>query len=156
MAPASLDILLPDLAATEALAARLARLARPGDAILLDGPLGAGKSALARAFLRAAAGDPGLEVPSPTFTLVQGYEMPSSAPFRMAHHFDLYRLGGAEEVEELGWEEARDGVVLVEWPERLEDLAPEDALRIRLTPLEGEARRAVLRGWPGRIERLSL
>jgi tRNA threonylcarbamoyladenosine biosynthesis protein TsaE len=155
MAPASLDILLPDLAATEALAARLARLARPGDAILLDGPLGAGKSALVRAFLRAASGDPGLEVPSPTFTLVQGYEMPPAAPFRMAHHFDLYRLGGAEEVEELGWEEARDGVVLVEWPGRLEDLAPADALRVSLTPLEGEARRAVLRGWPGRIEGLS-
>ena len=156
MAPASsLDILLPDLAATEALAARLARLARPGDAILLDGPLGAGKSALARAFLRAAACDPGLEVPSPTFTLVQGYELPDAASFRMAHHFDLYRLGGADEVAELGWEEARDGVVLVEWPDRLEDLAPEDALRIRLTPLEGEARQAALRGWPGRIERLS-
>ena len=58
-------------------------------------------------------------------------------------------------MEELGWEEARDGVVLVEWPERLEELAPGDALRISLTPLEGKARRAALRGWPGRIERLS-
>ncbi len=79
------------LAETEALAARLADLASPGDVILLRGPLGAGKSALARAFLRAASGDPALEVPSPTFTLVQSYPLPGGV---VAHHYDLYRLDG--------------------------------------------------------------
>jgi tRNA threonylcarbamoyladenosine biosynthesis protein TsaE len=133
---------LPDLAATEALAARAAALARPGDAILLEGPLGAGKSAFCRAFLRAAAGDPELEVPSPSFTLVQGYELPLGA----AHHFDLYRLSGPDELEELGWDEARDGLVLVEWPDRLGWLEPEAALRLRLIP-DGEARRASVSGW---------
>ena len=75
---------LPTLAATEALAARTAALAHPGDAILLEGPLGAGKTAFARAFLRAAAGDPALEVPSPSFTLVQTYDTPRcrGAPLR--------------------------------------------------------------------------
>src|SRR5438309_10613164 len=104
---------LPDLAATEALARAVAGLARAGDALLLDGPLGAGKSAFARAFLRAATGDPALEVPSPSFTLVQSYELPGGV---QAHHFDLYRLAGPVEVAELGWEEALDGLVLVEWP----------------------------------------
>ena len=114
-------MILHDLAATETLAQRLARLARPGDALLLSGPLGAGKSALARAFLRALLGDPALEVPSPSYTLVQSYAVPGGG---QAHHFDLYRLGGAEEVLELGWEEALEGIVLVEWPERLGALAP--------------------------------
>ncbi|MFM7781446.1 MAG: tRNA (adenosine(37)-N6)-threonylcarbamoyltransferase complex ATPase subunit type 1 TsaE, partial [Alphaproteobacteria bacterium] len=79
---------LPDLAATEALAARLAPMLRPGDAVLLDGPLGAGKSAFARALLRAATADPALDVPSPPFTLMQRYDLPPIP----AHHSDLYRL----------------------------------------------------------------
>ncbi|MFN6253869.1 MAG: tRNA (adenosine(37)-N6)-threonylcarbamoyltransferase complex ATPase subunit type 1 TsaE [Acetobacteraceae bacterium] len=142
---------LPDLAATEALAARLAPMLRPGDAVLLDGPLGAGKSAFARALLRAATGDPALEVPSPTFTLVQSYDLPAGP----AHHFDLYRLSGPEGLAELGWEEAREGIVLVEWPERLGPLAPPDALRIHLTPgAAEEARHVVLQGWDGRLEGL--
>lgn len=142
---------LPDLSATEALAARVAALARAGDAILLSGPLGAGKSAFARAFLRAAAGDPALEVPSPTFTLVQSYDLPAGP----AHHFDLWRLSGPAELRELGWEEARAGIVLVEWPDRLGPLAPPEALRIALSPGPTEqARRAVLSGWPDRIAQL--
>jgi tRNA threonylcarbamoyladenosine biosynthesis protein TsaE len=148
--PDPLILALPDLAATEALAARAARLARPGDALLLEGSLGAGKSAFARAFLRAAAGEPGLEVPSPSFTLVQAYDLPAGT----AHHFDLYRLSGPDELEELGWEEARDGIVLVEWPQRLEYLAPADALRLRLDPGEGDARIATLSGWAGRLAAL--
>jgi len=143
---------LPDLAATGRLAARLAPAARPGDALLLAGPLGAGKSAFARAFLRAATGDPALEVPSPSFTLVQSYDLPHGG---QAHHFDLYRLAGPEEVAELGWEEALDGIVLVEWAERLGALAPRDALRIALAPGAGEeARIATLEGWPDRLPRL--
>jgi tRNA threonylcarbamoyladenosine biosynthesis protein TsaE len=136
---------LPNLAATEALAARLAALLAPGDAVLLEGPLGAGKSAFARALLRAAAGAPALEVPSPTFTLVQGYDLPRG----IAHHFDLYRLGSAEEVLELGWDEAREGIVIVEWPDRLGALRPRDALTVVLAPgAEDDARVARLSGWP--------
>jgi len=142
---------LPDAAATEALAARLAARARRGDAILLEGPLGAGKSTFARAFLRAASGDPALEVPSPTFTLVQSYDLPAGP----AAHFDLWRLDGPADLFELGWDEAREGIVLVEWPERLGPLAPPDALRIHLTPAEAEdARHVVLRGWDARLEGL--
>ena len=110
---------LPDLAATEALAAAVAALARAGDAILLEGELGAGKSAFARAFLRAASGDPALEVPSPTFTLVQSYD----TRIGTVHHFDLWRLDGPGGLAELGWDEARDDIVLVEWPDRLGALA---------------------------------
>ncbi|WP_159992905.1 tRNA (adenosine(37)-N6)-threonylcarbamoyltransferase complex ATPase subunit type 1 TsaE [Roseomonas sp. 18066] len=150
--PDTLHLLLPDLAATERLAARAAALARPGDALLLEGPLGAGKSAFCRAFLRAAAGDPELEVPSPSFTLVQGYALPQGPAF----HYDLYRLSGPEELEELGWEESRDGIVLVEWPDRLGWLAPEDALHLSLQPdAGGEARHAVLRGWDSRLPALA-
>lgn len=150
--PETLTLRLPDLAATEALAARAAALARPGDALLLEGPLGAGKSAFCRAFLRAAAADPALEVPSPSFTLVQGYDLPHGP----AHHYDLYRLSGPEELEELGWEEAREGIVLVEWPDRLGWLMPADALHIALAPLEaGDARAARLSGWGARLAALA-
>lgn len=142
-------ITLENLVATEELAARLARIARPGDALLLEGPLGAGKSALARAFLRAASGAPALEVPSPTFTLVQSYDLPGGVT---AHHFDLYRLSGPGGLAELGWDEAREGIVLVEWPERLGPLAPEGALRLTLAPGATEdARVATLTGWEGRL-----
>jgi len=140
---------LADSAATEALAALLAARARPRDAILLEGPLGAGKSTLARAFLRAASGDPGLEVPSPTFTLVQGYDLPIGPAF----HFDLWRLDGPADLAELGWDEAREGIVLVEWPDRLGALRPADALTITLDPGAAEdSRIATLTGWPGRLE----
>jgi len=143
---------LPDLDATGRLAARLAPVVRAGDAVLLEGPLGAGKSAFARALLRALAGDPALEVPSPTFTLVQSYDLPGG---RTAHHFDLYRLGGPAELTELGWEEAREGIVLVEWPDRLGPLRPEDALTVELAPGAAEEERmATLSGWPGRLERV--
>lgn len=144
-----MEITLENLAATEALAARLARLARPGDALLLTGPLGVGKSALARAFLRAAAGDAALEVPSPTFTLLQSYDLPGGIA---AHHFDLYRLTGPEGLLELGWDEARQGIVLVEWPERLGHFAPPDALHVQLAPGACEdARAARLAGWEDRL-----
>jgi len=144
-----MHLILENLAATEALAARLAALARPGDALLLEGPLGAGKSALARAFLRAATRDPALEVPSPTFTLVQSYDLPGGIA---AHHFDLYRLSGPGGLHELGWDEAREGIVLVEWPERLGCLTLENALRLTLGPGDGEnARIVTLNGWEDRL-----
>jgi tRNA threonylcarbamoyladenosine biosynthesis protein TsaE len=138
---------LPDLAATEALAAGVAALARTGDVILLEGELGAGKTAFARAFLRSATGDPALEVPSPTFTLVQRYD----TPIGPVQHFDLWRLPGPDSLTELGWDEARDDIVLVEWPDRLGGLRPTDALTVALAATGSDSRRAALSGWPGRL-----
>ena len=137
---------LPTLADTERLAARIAARLRPGDAVLLSGPLGAGKSALARALLRTLLDDPGLEVPSPTFTLVQTY----GSPIGPVHHFDLWRLDGPEPVLELGWEEALDGVVLVEWPDRLGTLRPDHALQVTLSHAGPASRQVLLQGWPDR------
>ena len=149
---------LPDLAATEALGRSIAGLLQAGDAVLLDGPLGAGKTALARALLREACGEPGMEVPSPSYTLVQTYDGRSAAgePLPIAH-FDLWRLHDASALDELGWDEAQDGVVLVEWPDRLGPLAPADALHVTLRVLPDRTgsvdppRRATLTGWPGRL-----
>ena len=138
---------LAGLAATEALAAAIAKRVRRGDAILLEGPLGAGKTAFARAFLRAATDDPALEVPSPSFTLVQSYATPLGA----VHHFDLWRIDSPAALIELGWDEALADIVLVEWPDRLGPLRPADALTIALQPAAGGARRAVLSGWTERI-----
>jgi tRNA threonylcarbamoyladenosine biosynthesis protein TsaE len=138
---------LPSRDATHALAARIAGLARAGDAILLEGPLGAGKSEFARAFLRAITGDAALEVPSPTFTLVQSYDSPRG----QIHHFDLWRLDGPDALEELGWDELRADIVLVEWPDRLGALVPPDSLVIRLAESGPESREATLAGWEGRM-----
>jgi tRNA threonylcarbamoyladenosine biosynthesis protein TsaE len=149
--PAPIIVSLPDLAATEALAERLASIARQGDCILLEGPLGAGKTALARAFLRGAADDPRMEVPSPSFTLVQIYETRIGPVF----HYDLWRLDGSDSLTELDWEDALDGIVLVEWPDRLGSLRPANALTITLRLLEGEAREATLEGWDDRVEPLA-
>ena len=148
---AVLTLDLPDLAATERLAAAVAARLRTGDTVLLDGPLGAGKSAFARALLRAATADPELEVPSPTFTLVQSYDTPMGT----IHHFDLWRLDGPGALAELGWDEMRDDVVLVEWPDRLGDERPPGALAIALSFAQGDARRATLTGWAGRLDGLA-
>ena len=150
-APASRLIELPNLAATEALAAAVAALARSGDAILLEGPLGAGKTAFARAFLRAACGDPVLEVPSPTFTLVQSYD----TRLGPVHHFDLWRINDSAALAELGWDDACSDIVLLEWPERLGALRPAEALTVALYPTGVDARRAVLSGWPDRLGRIA-
>lgn len=154
-----LDLTLPDLAATESLGSALARLLRPGDVVALFGDLGAGKTALARALIRALPGPPGAadeEVPSPTFTLVQIYER-RPAP---VWHFDLYRLESAAEVEELGFSEALAGIALVEWPERLGALLPADALHVTLTFVKtGAGRLARLEGggdWPQRLAELTI
>ena len=133
---------LPDEAATERLGAGLASRLRLRDVVALQGGLGAGKTTLARAILRAASGDATLVVPSPTFTLVEIYDTPRGAFW----HFDLYRLEDPDQVFELGWEEARaEGIALVEWAERLGRLLPPERLMVTLT-VEGEGRRADLQG----------
>ena len=119
---------LPSEAATARLAGWLAPCLGPGDVVLLSGDLGAGKTHLVRALVAAASGHP-VEVPSPTFTLVQTYALPSVDLW----HFDLYRLESPEAVLELGWEEAlADAAVAVEWPDRLGELIPADRLAIAL------------------------
>ena len=136
-----LSIVLADEAATARLGADLAAAAKPGDVFALHGDLGAGKTTLARGFIRAMAGDADMEVPSPTFTLVQTYE--ARIPVR---HFDLYRLGGAAELEELAFEEDRQsGATLVEWPERAGDAMPADRIDVTLSH-EGTGRRASISG----------
>lgn len=121
-------IVLPDEPSTQALGHSLAAMLRPGEAICLSGPLGAGKSTLARALVRALT-TPEEEVPSPTFTLVQFYE---GRDFPLAH-FDLYRLSDPEEAYEIGLDEALDGgAALIEWPQRLEGRLPADRLDIEI------------------------
>jgi tRNA threonylcarbamoyladenosine biosynthesis protein TsaE len=111
-----------------ALAARIAPLLKTGDVVTLEGDLGAGKTAFARALIRSFS--PGQEVPSPTFTLVQVYDLPKLSIW----HFDLYRLTEKEmDVLELGWDDARiNGICLVEWPDRLGKLLPKDRLEIKI------------------------
>ncbi len=112
---------------TAKIAADLAVTLKNGDIICLHGTLGMGKSLFARALIRTMCEDEHLEVPSPTFTLVQIYD----APALPIWHFDLYRLKEPDEIYELGWEEAQEeGVMLIEWPERLGNLKPAKTLDI--------------------------
>lgn len=145
---------LADEAETALLAADLALVLRPGDTVCLSGDLGAGKSTFSRALLRAFAGDPALEVPSPTFTLVQTYAFDR---FDLSH-FDLYRLEEPEELDELGLDDLLEtGAALIEWPEKAEDLLPHEALWIQITqPSEDEQKRRFRfqsgdAAWPQRI-----
>lgn len=144
---------LADAGATERLGAAVAELVAAPEVIALHGDLGAGKTSLARGFIRHWAGDAELAIPSPTFTLVEVYDTPRGAIW----HFDLYRLKSAEEALELGIEDAfAEAVALIEWPERLGGLLPARRLDIELAAGAG-ARRAVLAGdpsWQGRLERL--
>lgn len=146
----SLSLTLASLAETESLGGRIAGLLRQGDAVLLSGPLGAGKSALARAILRTLAEDPALDVPSPSFTLVQSYETPRG----LVHHYDLWRIEPGPDLRELGLDEAFADITLIEWPDRLGDQAPAGALAIIITPGTDERRHAILAGWPDRLSQL--
>jgi len=134
---------LPDAGATLRLGEAIGVRLKPGDALLLRGSLGAGKTTLARGVVRAWTGADE-EAPSPTYTLVQTYEGPKG----LLAHLDLYRLNRPEEALELGLEDAlADGAVMIEWPERLGPLAPRQAIQVALEPW-GEGRRAVLSGPP--------
>ena len=137
--PTDGEFRLDDEAATARLGAALAAELKAGEAICLTGPLGAGKSTLARALIRALT-TPTEDVPSPTFTLVQFYE---GARLKVAH-FDLYRLTSADEAYEIGLDEAlEDGAAVIEWPERLDGHLPPDRLDIEIT-IEGDGRAARL------------
>jgi len=135
-------VMLKDEAATADLGARIAKGLKAGDAVALSGELGAGKTTLARAILRAL----GVEerVPSPTFTLVQAYDTQALR----VHHFDLYRIENPSEMAELGLEDAlEDGAALIEWPERgLPARIEESALRVTLDTIGETARQARIAG----------
>ncbi|GJE28710.1 tRNA (adenosine(37)-N6)-threonylcarbamoyltransferase complex ATPase subunit type 1 TsaE [Methylobacterium organophilum] len=136
------EIVLPEEGATEDLGRFLAGMLLPGDLVMLGGGLGAGKTTMARAMIRALTGDDALDVPSPTFTLLQPYE---GVGGRSVIHADLYRLRGSDELVELGFDELTDAAItLVEWPDRL---GPRDnpilSVELSLRPEFGEGSRFV-------------
>lgn len=145
---------LPNLEAMDRFGAALAPLLKPGDLIALQGDLGAGKTTLSRSILSAMAGGP-IEVPSPTYTLVQTYDLPQGQVF----HFDLYRLKDPSELDELAWEETYIGIALVEWPDKAGDRLPASRLDVSLE-IAGEGRlvRLAPRGedWQSRLNGFDL
>ncbi len=155
-APATFSVALANETATAHLMADLALLVGPGDVITLSGDLGAGKTAAARAMIRYLANDPALEVPSPTFTLAQSYDV----PFPLLHA-DLYRINDSSELEEIGLSPLPEGTLaLIEWPERAPDALPEDRIDIAFShrPALGSSARAAAITGHGRaaaqVERL--
>ena len=141
---------LSDEQDTASLGARLATCLRPGDCVALSGDLGVGKTSLARSIIQASIGEP-CAVPSPTFTLVQTYDLADSRIW----HFDLYRLSAADELLELGWDEALTEISLIEWAERAETYLPADRVTISLAFGGGEDERSALiqapEDWLGRL-----
>jgi len=130
-------IFLPDDAATAALGGRLAGELRPGDLVLLEGGLGAGKTELARAIVRTLLDDPRLDVPSPSFALVQPYD----GNGHIVLHADLYRIRNPREVDELGLFDRPESIVLVEWPDRDPELLSRPAINVALSvPADGNGR----------------
>lgn len=146
----SLRLALPDEAATMRLGEDIALALRIGDVVLLRGELGAGKSTLARALIRAIADDATLEVPSPTFTLVQPYDL--RLPI---HHLDLYRIAGPDELDELGLDEmASEAALLVEWPDRAAGRFGLQAVTIALEAQDG-SRVAAITGGEALLRRIA-
>jgi tRNA threonylcarbamoyladenosine biosynthesis protein TsaE len=140
-------MILEDEQATEALGARLAAVAKAGDVITLSGPLGVGKTELARGFIGALGHDG--DVPSPSFAIVQPYEALDPPVW----HVDLYRIEDPSELDELGLDAAADAVLLVEWPERAAVAAWPEALRLSLDFAQSDERiltAEVPRSWEGR------
>ena len=148
-------VALVDEAATARLAADIADVLEPGDFVALSGDLGTGKTTFVRALIAHLAGDAAIEVPSPTFTLVQHYDLPR---FTLVHA-DLYRLTAAGELAELGLDDAPGAVVVMEWPERAGSTLPEDridiALALRANGLDHRTARLVGHGAAARrVDRL--
>jgi tRNA threonylcarbamoyladenosine biosynthesis protein TsaE len=153
LAPDCLIATLPDAAATAALANCLAPMLAAGDCILLSGDIGAGKTHFARAAISARLATVGRseDIPSPTFTIVQTYEAGDTDIW----HADLYRLSGPDDIWELGLDQAFDSAVcLVEWPDRLGDHAPDDALRLQFDTLPDDRRRLTATAGGPRARRL--
>lgn len=152
MSQSSISLSLPSADATALFGETLAQNLNAGDVILLSGEVGAGKTHFARALIKSLLDAPE-DVPSPTFTLVQTYETPMGDIW----HADLYRLTSTHEIEELGLTEAFDhAICLVEWPDRLDSLAPENALHLHLEDGDNDdARTATLRWtnskWKGKL-----
>jgi len=147
---AVLERFLADDRATARLGEDIAMALRAGDVLALSGDLGAGKTTLARALIRALADEPALEVPSPTFTLVQTYQ--TRVP---VNHFDLYRLASADELDELGLDEMlATGAALIEWPDRADGRLPETTVSLELVH-EGEGRLARIIGSGPTYERIA-
>ena len=151
-----MKIHLASLVDTQKLAVKIAKVARFGDVIALSGNLGAGKTAFAKFFIKELCGEE-VEVPSPTFTLVQTYDAQNAKIGEVAH-FDFYRLKDASEVVEIGFEDALlSGVCLIEWAEKIGEYMPRDYLDIHLQSVEGDegARDVELKahgsGWQDRI-----
>lgn len=142
----------PDQAATERFARIFAATLKPGDLVTLSGDLGAGKTTFVRAVIRALCDDPLLEVPSPTFTLLQSYQGPQG----VIVHADLFRIESPEELAELGWEEASDNaIVLVEWPERAGAALSADRWDISLTITGAQSRAMTITGYGSVAKRLA-
>ncbi len=146
------------MAGTEAWAHHIAGILRRGDTLFLKGDLGAGKTALARALIQAMSPE-SVDVPSPTFTLVQTYPALLNGEPATCWHTDLYRLESPAEIIELGLEDAlEEGILLVEWPERAPSMLPDDALQIHIS-VTGETKRHMdcygPPSWQLRLEGLS-
>ncbi len=142
-------------AATATLAAALGTHLQVGDLVALRGDLGAGKTTLARALIRARLGHPDEAVPSPTFTLLQTYD-DAAAPIA---HFDLYRVEDPSELVEMGWDDAlADAIALVEWPEHAGALLPARRIDVTLSFGDSEGTRRVtierMGNWDGRLHEL--
>ena len=130
---------LADEAATEKLARQLAAKLEGTETILLDGPLGAGKTAFARALIRSLCGDADMAVPSPTYTLIQPYTTPGGLTI---WHCDLYRIHEPEELDELGLPDMLGtGIVMIEWPDRLGVYKPVAPLEIKLATIDNRPRK---------------
>lgn len=142
------SIYLKSEADTLALGARIADALVPGDTLLLSGDLGAGKTTLARGLIQSRLG--AIEVPSPTYTLVQTYDWPLDDDVAELWHCDLYRLEHPNDAYELGLMDALgDDIVIIEWADKLGPLCPKDALSVELA-FDGDGRTATLTGWKER------
>ena len=135
-----MSIIAKSEAETVAAARGIAAELKAGSVIYLHGDLGMGKSVFARGLVRALCGDEGMEVPSPTFTLVQEYDGAGDFAGVPVYHFDLYRIEDEEEIFELGWEDAlRDGIVIVEWPSKLGIYMKRPFMDVTLLHVDGTA-----------------